>query len=37
MYVYIIHLTYLYSNSKTTLYDSVVSKNVNVFSMFDYL
>ena len=35
IYIYIIFLTYLYSNSITTLYRSVVSKNVFVFSMFD--
>ena len=37
MYIYIIFLIYLYSNSITTLYHSVVSKNVFVFSMFDCL
>ena len=35
--IYIIHLTYLYSYSITTLYHSVVSKNLFVFSMFDCL
>ena len=35
IYIYIIHLTYLYSYSITTLYNSVVSKNLIVFSMFD--
>ena len=35
--IYIIFLTYLYSYSITTLYHSVVSKNLFVFSMFDYL
>ena len=37
MYIYIIVLTYLYSYSITTLYHSVVSKNLIVFSMFDCL
>ena len=37
VYIYIIFLTYLYSYSITTLYHSVVSKNVFVFSMFDCL
>ena len=37
IYIYIIHLTYLYSYSITTLYHSVMSKNLFVFSMFDYL
>ena len=37
IYIYIIHLTYLYSYSITTLYHSVVSKNLIVFSMFDCL
>ena len=37
IYIYIIFLTYLYSYSITTLYYSVVSKNVIVFSMFDCL
>ena len=36
-YIYIIHVTYLYSYSITTLYHSVVSKNLFVFSMFDYI
>ena len=35
IYVYIIFLTYLYSYSITTLYHSVVSKNLFVFSMLD--
>ena len=34
MYIYIIFLTYLYFYSITTLYHSVVSKNLFVFSMF---
>ena len=37
IYIYITHLTYLYSYSITTLYHSVVSKNLFVFSMFDCL
>ena len=37
MYIYIIFLTYLYSYTVTTLYHSVVSKNLFVFSMFDCL
>ena len=37
IYIYIIHLTYIYSNSITTLFHSVVSKNVIVFSMFGCL
>ena len=37
IYIYIIHLTQLYSYSITTLYDSVVSKNLIVFSVFDCL
>ena len=37
IYIYIIFLTYLYSYSMTTLYHSVVSKNLFVFSLFDYL
>ena len=37
IYIYIIYLTYLYSYSITTLYHSVVSKNVIVFAMFDCL
>ena len=37
IYIYIIFLTYLYSYSITTLYHSVVSKNVFVLSMFDCL
>ena len=37
IYIYIIHLTYLYSYSITTLYHSAVSKNLIVFSMFDCL
>ena len=37
IYIYIIHLTYLYSYSITTLYRSVVSKNLIVFSVFDCL
>ena len=37
IYIYIINLTYLYSYSITTLYHSVVSKNLIVFSMFDCL
>ena len=37
IYIHIIHLTYLYSYSITTLYHSVVRKNVIVFSMFDCL
>ena len=37
IYIYIIHLTNLYSYSITTLYYSVVSKNLIVFSMFDCL
>ena len=36
-YIYIVHLTYLYSYSITTLYHSVVSKNLIVFSIFDCL
>ena len=35
IYIYIIFLTYLYSYSISTLYHSVVSKNLFVFSMFD--
>ena len=35
IYIHIIHLTYLYSCTITTLYHSVVSKNLIVFSMFD--
>ena len=37
IHIYIIHLTYLYSYSITTLYHSVVSKNLIVFAMFDCL
>ena len=37
IYIYIIHLTYLYSYSITTLYHSIVSKTLIVFSMFDCL
>ena len=37
IYIYFVHLTYLYSYSLTTLYHSVVSKNLFVFSMFDCL
>ena len=37
IYMNIIILTYLYSYSITTLYHSVESKNVFVFSMFDCL
>ena len=37
LYMYIIHLTYLYSYSLTTLYHSVVSKNLIVLSVFDCL
>ena len=37
IYIYIIHLTYLYSYWITTLYHNVVSKNLIVFSMFDCL
>ena len=37
IYIYIIHLTDLYSYSITTLYRSVVSKNLIVFSTFDCL
>ena len=37
IYIYIIHVTYLYSYPITTLYHSVVSKNLIVFSMFDCL
>ena len=37
IYISIIFLTYLYSYSITTLYHSVVSKNVFVYSMFDCL
>ena len=37
IYIYIIHPTYLYSYSITTLYHTVVSKNLIVFSMFDCL
>ena len=37
IYIYIIHVTYLYSYSITTLYHSVVSKHLIVFSMFDCL
>ena len=37
IYIYIIHQTYLYAYSITTLYHSVVSKNLIVFSMFDCL
>ena len=37
IYIYIIFLTYLYSYSIATLYHSVVSKNLFVFSMFDCL
>ena len=37
IYIYIAHLTYLYSYLITTLYHSVVSKNLIVFSMFDCL
>ena len=37
IYIYIIHQTYLYSYSITTLYHSVVSKNLIVFSIFDCL
>ena len=37
IYIYIIHLTYLCSCLITTLYHSVVSKNLIVFSMFDCL
>ena len=37
IYINIIHVTYLYSYSITTLYHTVVSKNFIVFSMFDCL
>ena len=37
IYIYIIHLMCLYSYSITTLYHSVLSKNLLVFSMFDCL
>ena len=37
LYIYIIHLTYLYSYSISTLYHSVVRKNLTIFSMFDCL
>ena len=37
VYIYIIIQTYLYSYSITTLYHSVVCKNLFVFSMFDCL
>ena len=37
IYIYIIHPTYLYSYSITTLYHNVVSKNLIVFSMLDCL
>ena len=37
IYIYIIHLTYLYSYSIATLCHSVVSKNLIAFSMFDCL
>ena len=37
IYIYVIHLTYLYSYSIATLYLSVVSKNLIVFSMCDCL
>ena len=37
IYTYIIFLTYLYSYPITTLYHSVVNKNLFVFSMFDCL
>ena len=37
IYIYIIHLTYLYSYTRATLYHGVVSKNLIVFSLFDYL
>ena len=37
IYIYIIHLAYLYSYSITTLYHSVASTNLIVFSMFDCL
>ena len=36
IYIYIIFLTYLSSYSITTLYHSVVSKNLFGFSMFDF-
>ena len=35
IYIYIFFLTYIYLYSKTTLYHSVVSNNLFVFSMFD--
>ena len=37
IYIYIIYLPYLYFYSITTLYHSVVSINLFVFSMFDCL
>ena len=37
IYIYIIHLTHLYSYSITTLHHSVESKTLIVFSMFDCL
>ena len=37
IYIYIIYLTYLSYYSMATLYQSVVSKNVLVFSMFGCL
>ena len=37
IYLYVIHLTCLYFYSITTLYHSVVSKNLIVFSIFDCL
>ena len=37
IYIYIILLTYLYSYSITTLYHSVVRKNLIVITMFDSL
>ena len=37
IYIYIIFLTYLYSYSITTLFHTVMSKNLFVFSMFDCL
>ena len=37
IYIYIIFLTYIYFYSITSLYHSIVSKNLFVFSMFDCL
>ena len=37
IYIYIIFRIYLFTNSITTLYHSVVSKNLFVFPMFDCL